>query len=235
MEDGCLLRIRVYVGDQKNWFSRTLYQEIVHHLWEWGAPGITVFGDIEGLDTHGRLQRVDSDYAANVPITLEVYGTKEEIDGVYRAVSTKLPGTSRVLVISNVQNVKGETNVQVKSTMDTAEADENVGCVLRVYMKEEDKHQHLPLYHALLIKLKKLNVLWVDVQHALEGFGADHVVRKASFFSFSSQEPMVLEATLPFNSVKKILHEIQPMLEKASGPAFIFKGTILKGNRGEET
>ncbi|WP_206918160.1 DUF190 domain-containing protein [Alicyclobacillus suci] len=39
-------------------------------------------------------------------------------------------------------------------------------------------------------------VMWVDVQHALEGFGADHVIRKTSLLSFSEHAPIVLEAAL---------------------------------------
>lgn len=230
MSSGHLLRIRLYESDRNKWYSRAAYEDIVRRLWSSGAPGITVFHDIEGLDARGNLQIVDSDYASNVPITMEVYGTPEEIDHVYEKIVGDLPKTSRVFVMRDVVNVKGEMNVDIESMKQEQAADRKTGYVLRVYMKEEDQHHHLPLYHALLVELKKLDVLWVDVQHALEGFGADHVIRRTAWLSFSSQSPIVLEATLNADSARAILDEIQPLLDKASGPAMMFEGTILHMN-----
>jgi PII-like signaling protein len=223
---GSLLRIRLYESDQRNWHSRAIYSDIVHHLWQQGAPGVTVFHDSEGYDAHGKLQRLDSDYMANVPITLEVYGLSEEVQEACREIGSLLPKTSLVFVLSNVLNVK-EANGRMQSTADAAEWEKDTGYVLRVYMKESDQYHHLPLYEALLLELKKHGVLWVDVQRALEGFGADHVLRKTAWLSFSSQAPLVLEATCKADSVGAMLDAIHPLLEQASGPAVMFRGSIL--------
>jgi PII-like signaling protein len=187
---------------------------------------VTVFHDNEGYDSHGKLQRLDSDYMADVPMTLEVYGLSEEVQEVCREIDSILPKTSRVFVISNVLNVK-EANVRMQSTPNTAQWEKDTGYVLRVYMKESDQYHHVPLYEALLLELKKLGILWVDVQRALEGFGADHVLRKTAWLSFSSQAPLVLEATCKADSAGVILDSIHPLLAQASGPAVMFQGSIL--------
>lgn len=143
MVTGSLLRIPLYESDQRNWHSRSIYEDIVHNLWKQGAPGVTVFHDNEGYDTHGRLQRFDSDYMANVPITLEVYGLSDEVREVCREIGSILPKTSRFFVISNVLNAK-EANVRMQSTSDTSEWETDTGYVLRVYMKESDQYHHFP-------------------------------------------------------------------------------------------
>ena len=213
MPKGALLMIRLYESDHKKWFSRTAYEEIVRHLWSKGAPGITVFRAIEGLDARGHLQNFYSDYASGLPITMEVYGTPEEINHICVDLSDRLPRTSRIIVLQNVIDLK-ENEVKEGAEMNSA-------YMLKVYMKEEDSYHHMPLYHAILLELKRKSVLWVDVQHALEGFGKEHVIRKNHLLSFSEHSPIILEAILNAETKDVVLDDLHPMLERASGPSIL--------------
>ncbi|WP_206922531.1 DUF190 domain-containing protein [Alicyclobacillus suci] len=219
MSQGVLLTIRLYESDRKKWYSRIAYEEIVRHLWAAGAPGVTVFRDVEGLDARGHIETVYNDYVTTIPITMEVYGTPEEIDGVCKLVSSELFQSSRLFVNRDVRDLKQKESME--------ELRMTSGYVLKVYMKEEDHYHHTPLYHALLETLKKQNVMWVDVQHALEGFGADHVIRKTSLLSFSEHAPIVLEAALNGDVAGDVLEQIKPLLAYASGPAILLNGEIL--------
>ncbi|GMA50855.1 hypothetical protein GCM10025857_22120 [Alicyclobacillus contaminans] len=102
------------------------------------------------------------------------------------------------------------------------------GHILKVYMKEDDKYHHTPLYEAMLQALKNHHVIWVDVQRAVEGFGQEHVIHKAHLFSFSEHPPVVLEAILEANTVESTLAATRPLLQAASGPAILLSGTVLK-------
>ena len=217
---GELVTIRLYESDRQKWYSRAAYEEMVQHLWSRGAPGVTVFRAEEGLDAKGHLQNIYSDYASNLPMTMEVYGTHEEIQQVSEELSDVLPKSSRIISIQNVLDLKrGEAK---------GEDDMGSASILRVYMKEGDRYHHIPLYDALLVELHKQNVLWVDVQRALEGFGQDHVIRKNRAFAFSEHSPIILEAVLDGDSEASVLESIRPMLIEASGPAILLPGRFVQ-------
>ena len=223
MAAGSLLKIRLHENDRTHWNRRVAYEEIVRHLWSNGAPGVTVFRAEEGLDARGYVQDIHSEYlSTSLPITMEVIGTPEDMERICVDLPQLLPPVSQVMVISGVNDVKQGLSKEGWSMSEVN--------ILRVYMKEEDRHHHMPLYHAMLKELKDLGVLWVYAQRALEGFGQEHVIHKTSLLSFSEHAPVVLEATLDPKTAVSVLDRIRPLLQKASGPAILMGADALHLN-----
>lgn len=215
---GKYLEIRVHEGDRKGWFGKLTYEALVQYLWKSGAPGVTVFRGNEGLDAEGHFQNVYNEYASDkLPITLQVYGDEHEIDHIMEGLEERIPRNGQVFVTGNVYSAKQLEGGQIMGD----------GTVLKVYMKEEDEYEKKPLYHALVLAFKELDVLWVSVQSAMEGFGADHVIRKSAVFEFASHAPVLVEVALEADKVDMVLQHIQPLLACASGPAIILRGEVV--------
>lgn len=220
MVRGSYMKILMHEGDRQHWFGHLAYQDLVQHLWKDGVPGLTVFRADEGLDPKGHIQSIESEYASeNLPLTLEVYASSEEVTRISNGLGDNLPRHARIWTINDVIDAKHSMKEDLPMSN---------GAVLKVYMKEDDIYESQPLYHALLIALRHLNTDWVSVQKALEGFGADHVIRKALVFGLAEQSPVVVEVALKDDEVSGVLEKIQPLLQCASGPAILLPGNVVE-------
>ncbi len=214
MPGGALLVVRVYEDDRKSWHSRATYEEIIRYLHASDVPGVTVFRDEQGLDPRGRLRSMHSDYSWGLPIRMETYGSADTIAQLYEELQRYCLASSQMIIIPNVADVKAEEVPELKT-----------GCILKVYMKEDDSYQNSPLHLAILSELRKHHVLWADVQRALVGFGTERVIRKPGLLR--NRSPIMLEAVLDERFANSILEAIRPMLAAASGPAILLEGTVV--------
>ncbi|MCL6625285.1 DUF190 domain-containing protein [Alicyclobacillus shizuokensis] len=94
-------------------------------------------------------------------------------------------------------------------------------------MKEDDRFNNLPLYHAVVRECSKRKILWVNVQTAVEEFGTDRVIRKNKIFELSSHAPILVEIFGTVDQIEALVEEIRPMLEMASGPSIILEGQLI--------
>ena len=213
-------------------FGPPLYEAITRALWEAGAPGVTVLRAEEGLDHRGRLQSIHSDYLSDaLPVTLHVVlDVDSEMHRIVEGMQKVVKGRNVLVFTTAVENVKSKLNKNVmgvgvmQSGRTPVGSTERTAKILRVYMKEEDNHQGTPLYHSLLQALQKEQVSWVGMQRALEGFGAEHVIRKNKLFSMSNHAPVVVEIACLDDKLDGLLHRLKPFLMAASGPCIVLAG-----------
>lgn len=223
------IQIHLRESETTGWLGRPLYDEVVHLLWQSGAPGITVFRGEEGLDRKGHIQNIHSEYLSNaLPITLHlVVEASDRIDLMMDRIRTCLQKHDFFIFMTDAINVKlKSSNIQGGTGMER-------GSTLKVYMKEEDHYQDVPLYHALVQHLRKRNILWVNVQRALEGFGADHVIRKNKIFEFANHSPVLVEVSCASDQMNELVTHLQPLLQSASGPAIVIEGQFIQDPKHE--
>jgi PII-like signaling protein len=67
------------------------------------------------------------------------------------------------------------------------------GQLLRIFVGEDDQHEHLPLYEWIVRRAREQHLAGVTVLRGLEGFGAHSRVHKASILRLSSDLPVVIE------------------------------------------
>ena len=223
------VEVHLREGETLSWFGRPLYHGVVQLLWESGAPGITVFRGEEGLDRQGHVQNIHSEYLSDsLPITLHMVVEGEDVlQPMLERIRTLLQKHDSLMFTTDVKNVKGfnaNTRTQGVSEME-------LGSSLKVYMKEEDRYRNIPLYHALVQELKKRDILWVNVQRALEGFGTDHVIRKNKIFEFASHSPVLVEVACSTQRMDELVRELQPLLQSASGPAIVISGQLISAGK----
>lgn len=217
------LEIHLRESESTGWLGRPLYEEIVRFLWQSGAPGITVFRGEEGLDQRGNIQNIRSEYLSNaLPMTLHlIEEDNHRLDKMMEQIRSHLKQHEFFIFMTDAINARSIPSGQGVLGME-------VGKTLKIYMKEEDRYQDHPLYHALVEYLRKRDILWVNVQRAIEGFGADHVVRKDKIFEFANHSPVLVEVTCAAQEMKQLVEELQPLLVRASGPAIILEGQFIE-------
>lgn len=217
------IEVRMYEGERRGWFGPPEYQRLIQQLWLLGAPGATVIRADEGFDNRGHLQNIHSEYLSdNLPVTLEFVGKADEL----RAAVARIKEEVKRPIEAWTRDVI-DVKVGAKTISENGEWRDMLG-ILKVYCKEQDEVDGIPLSHALPEQLHAHGVTWINVFQALQGFGKDHVIRKNSAFSFANHAPVVIEAVLSRDvDVNKLLSAIAPLLQSASGPAILIPGEFL--------
>src|SRR5436189_1497017 len=67
------------------------------------------------------------------------------------------------------------------------------GYLLRVFVGESDKHGHIPLYEAIVLKAREAGLAGATVLRGLMGFGRHSVMHTAKILRLSDDLPMVIE------------------------------------------
>lgn len=81
---------------------------------------------------------------------------------------------------------------------------------LRVYIGETDRHQHQPLYEALVAKAREMQLAGATVNRGMLGFGASSRIHSAKVLSLSLDLPVVVE----FIDSEAKINEFLPFLSE---------------------
>lgn len=87
------------------------------------------------------------------------------------------------------------------------------GVRVRAYFGERDRHDHAPLWSALLSMLRREGAAGATVTRALAGFGAHSRIHAASLVDLSSDLPLVLEWVDAEDRVAALLPKLEAMLQ----------------------
>jgi len=85
------------------------------------------------------------------------------------------------------------------------------GMLLRIFFGESDKYQHKPLYEAIVLKARELNLAGATVLRGIMGFGADSRIHTAKVLRLSEDLPLVVEIVDTEENLQKII----PFLDEA--------------------
>ncbi len=67
------------------------------------------------------------------------------------------------------------------------------GLRLRIIVGENDKHGHVPLYEAIVLKAREAGLCGATVTRGVMGFGRNSVLHTAKILRLSEDMPMVVE------------------------------------------
>jgi len=89
--------------------------------------------------------------------------------------------------------------------------------LLRIYFGEGDKHNNKPLYEAIVLKCRELDIAGATVFRGIEGYGASTLVHRAHLFSLSADMPIMISIV---DSEEK-LQKLVPFLDQVVSEGLI--------------
>jgi uncharacterized protein len=84
--------------------------------------------------------------------------------------------------------------------------------LLRIYLGESDRWQHQPLYEAIVVKARELQLAGATVLRGPMGFGAASRIHTAKILRLSMDLPMVIEIVDTEEKVKSLLPFLDDMM-----------------------
>jgi PII-like signaling protein len=98
--------------------------------------------------------------------------------------------------------------------------------LLRLFIGERDRHEHRPLYEAIVAKARAHGLAGATVLRGLQGFGQSTVVHTAKILELSDDLPMVVEMVDSEEKIQKFLPALEGMM--ASGLVTLEKVRVLQ-------
>ncbi len=87
--------------------------------------------------------------------------------------------------------------------------------LLRIYIGEQDQHNHKPLYELIVEMAKDAGLAGASVFKGVLSYGASNRIHTAKIFELSQDMPMVVEIVDKKEAVYAFLHKLDELLETA--------------------
>jgi PII-like signaling protein len=83
--------------------------------------------------------------------------------------------------------------------------------MLRIHFGEDDKWQGKPLYEAIVVKCRELDIAGATVFRGIEGYGASTLIHKKHLL-WSSDRPIMVSVVDTEENIKKLLPALDEMV-----------------------
>jgi PII-like signaling protein len=91
------------------------------------------------------------------------------------------------------------------------------GLLLRILIGESDRYGRKPLYEAIVLKAKELDLAGATVLRGILGFGASSRLHTAKFLRLSEDLPLVIEIV----DSEEYINRLLPFLDEVIGEGLI--------------
>lgn len=86
------------------------------------------------------------------------------------------------------------------------------GCLLRIFIGENDRWQGRPLYEAIVMKARELHLAGATVLRGPMGFGANSRLHTAKVLRLSEDLPIVIEIVDSQAKIDELLPHVEAMM-----------------------
>ena len=86
--------------------------------------------------------------------------------------------------------------------------------VLQIFIDETDTWEQMPLYEAIVLRLRQLEVAGATVHKGIMGFGSHMSVHRKRLFGISDDRPIIISVVADESKLRQILPEIRAMVHE---------------------
>lgn len=103
--------------------------------------------------------------------------------------------------------------------------------MLRIYIGEEKYWEEKPLYEAIVMKLREMDIAGATVYQGIMGYGANQRLRHSAFLSLSNDLPILITVVDKAEKIDQVIPIINPMV--GDGLIVASKVEVIKYSHGE--
>ncbi len=86
--------------------------------------------------------------------------------------------------------------------------------MLRIHFGEDDKWRGRPLYEAIVMKCRELDIAGATVFRGIEGYGASSLIHKHHLFRLSSDRPIMVSVIDSEDKIRALLPLLDEMVDE---------------------
>ncbi len=103
--------------------------------------------------------------------------------------------------------------------------------LLRIFIGESDRHGHLPLYEAIVLKARELHLAGATVLRGAMGFGKSSRMHTSKILSLSTDLPLIIELVDSEEKISAFLPVLDTMM--SGGLITLEKARVIYYRSGE--
>ncbi len=89
--------------------------------------------------------------------------------------------------------------------------------LLRIYIGEHERYEHIPLFEHIILKCRELNIAGATAFKGMLGYGADKKIHSSKIVDLSDNLPVLIEITDRKENIEKLM----PYLDHAISKGFV--------------
>ena len=87
------------------------------------------------------------------------------------------------------------------------------GHLLRIFVGESDRHGHVTLYEAIVLKAREMGLAGATVTRGVMGFGKHSIIHTAKILRLSEDLPMIVEIADSLENIERFLPTLDEMIK----------------------
>jgi len=213
LKPGPAKRLIIFVNESTRWHGRAAYLALLDLFRHRGLAGATVTRGIAGYTGHGAVSSIDHmEFASALPVRIEVTDAPEAIERV-------LPDVYDIVEHGLVE--VQETNVVKFATGENEPEADNRGELMRligkakalqIHIGEDDQWEGTPLYEAIVVRARQLDIAGATVYRGIAGYGAHKRIHKHKTLALSHDDPIMISVVDEEEKVNKLLVALESMI-----------------------
>jgi PII-like signaling protein len=102
--------------------------------------------------------------------------------------------------------------------------------VLLIFVNEADLWRDIPLYEAIVKRLRELGVAGAMAQSGLMGFGHHHLVHERGLFGLAADRPVVITVVDTERKIREVIPEVRVLVRE--GLILLLPGELVPLDAG---
>ncbi len=212
LSKGAAKKVTIYVNESTRYHLGPLYEAILTFLMHKGVAGATASRAMAGFGTNKVLHTTKiEDLMMDLPMRIEFVDTAEKVEEVlptlYEMVTDGLIEVHDVTVVkAAVKSGKPEPKLPHHKVEGKAK-------MMRVYLGEDDKWKGQPLYEAIVMRLRMMDISGATVHRGVLGYGAKGHTHRQSFWHLSRDLPIMIAVIDTEDKLKAAAEVLETMIE----------------------
>ena len=211
LKKGPAKKVTIFINEDTQHHLTALHSAIMTFLIHNGVAGATATRAYSGFGSHQLLHTPKVELLAeHMPIRIEFVEAPEKVEALlprlYEMVTDGLIEVQDTTVLKATRAAPGpEPSLPHLRKQGPAK-------LLRVFLGEADRWHEMPLYDAIVTKLRMMEIAGATVYRGILGFGAKGHEHKASFFHPMRDLPVMISVVDTEDKVKAAAEAIEGML-----------------------
>jgi len=212
---GSAKKVVIYLNEDTRHHVEPLWNVIFSFLRQKHVAGATVIRPELGFGSSGEVHDAGSEYvSSHLPIRVEFIESTGRVDELLPALYDMVTdGLIEVQETTIVKSVSKREETQAVPMRPKSAVVEGPAKLVRIYLGESDRSGDMPLYEAIVLKLRMLDFSGATVYRGILGYGVKRHTHKAGMLHFSRDLPIMISVAERADRVDELVRVVADMMQ----------------------
>jgi PII-like signaling protein len=212
LERGAAKKVTIYVNEDARHHVGPLYEAILAFLLHKGVAGATASRAAAGFGAHQTMHAAKIEVLAeHLPIRIEFVESEGKVEEILPMLYDMV--TDGLIEVQDTTIVKSVMKDRKPAPHLRHEKMRSKATLMRIYLGEADQWNGMPLYEAVVQRLRSMEISGATVHRGILGYGAKGHTHKESFLHISRDLPIMIAVIDSADKIRQAGDVLAGMLE----------------------